>query len=206
LETFGSWQGGIHNRWSPCGGQVDMLKTFGAQLDASPAERIAGESKLTDIVDLLHQHLCWVDSLEGRGDNPTDDLPLDSLTQQLESVCSRVNDVASCQLGPFRLSMFTTVHTGCGDLKPGKHLRQLMFPVKGCASYKHLADPSGDSMSTSRAANLGSSKPGITVVNDGNDRIVGEYHDRAMRLLSSGLGRQHYFRDEMECLLVRVYL
>jgi hypothetical protein len=52
--------------------------------------------------------------------------------------------------------MFTTVHAGCGDLKPGKRLRQLMFPVtKGCASYNHLACPSGDFMSRGRAANLG---------------------------------------------------
>jgi hypothetical protein len=206
LATFGYWQGGIHNRWSPYGGQVGMLETFGAQLDASPAERTAGESKLTDIVDLLHQHLCWVDSLQGRGDNPIDDLPLYSIMEQLDSVCSKVNDVASCQLGPFRLSTFTTLHTGCGDLQPGTHLRQLMFPVKGCASYNHLADPSGDSMSKARAANLGSSEPGTIVGNDGDDRIITEYHDRAMRLLSSGLGRPHYFRDEMECLLVRVYL
>jgi hypothetical protein len=203
MDTFGSWQGGIHNRWSPCGGEIDMLKTFGAQSDASTEERLAGESKLTNIVELLYRHLCWVDSLEGRGDNPVDDLPLDLITKQLDFVCSQVNDVASCQLGAFRLSMFTTVHTGCGDLKPGKHLRQLMFPVKGCASYKHLACPSGDLMSTDRATDLGSSAPGTTVVNDGDDRIVREYHDRSMRLLSSALGRQHYFRDEMECLLVR---
>jgi hypothetical protein len=99
--------------------------------------------------------------------------------------------------------MFTTVITGCGDLKPGKHLRQLMFPVQGCASYKHLDCPSGDLMSRDRAANLGSSEPGVTVVNDGDDRIIQEYQDTAMRLLSSALGRPHYFRDEMECLLVR---
>ena len=129
-----------------------------------------------------------MDSLQGRGNNPTDDLPLDFITKQLDSVCSQENDVASCQLGAFRLSMFTTVIAGCGVLKPGKHLRQLMFPVKGCASYKHLACPSGDYMSPDRAANLGSSKPGTTVVNDGDDRIVMEYHDRAMRLLSSAFG------------------
>jgi hypothetical protein len=203
MELFGSWQGGIHNRWSPCGGEVDMLMTFGAQPNASTDERMVGESKLSNIVELLYRHLCWVDTLQGRGDNPTDDLPLDTITQQLDLVCSQVNDIASCQLGPFRLSMFTTVHTGCGDLKPGKHLRQLMFPVKGCASYKHLACPSGDRMSIDRAANLGSSEPGTTVVNDGDDGIITEYHDRAMRLLSSALGREQYFRDEMECLLVR---
>jgi hypothetical protein len=205
LDTFGSWQGGIHNRWSPCGGEIDMLKIFGAQPDASTGERMAGESKLTVIVELLYRHLCWVDSLQGRGDNPIVDLPLDSITRQLHSVCRKVNEVASCQLGAFRLSMFTTVHTGCGDLKPGTHLRQLMFPVKGCASYNHLACPSGDFMSRSRAANLGSSQPGTTVENDGDDRIVTKYHDRAMSLLSSALGRQHYFRDEMECLLVSDY-
>jgi hypothetical protein len=205
MNMFGSWQGGIHNRWSPCGGEVDMLKTFGAQQDASADDRMAGESKLSKIVELLYRHLCWVDSLQGRGDNPSDDLPLDFIVKQLDLVCNQVNDVASCQLGAFRLSMFTTVHTGCGDLIPGTHLRQLMFPVKGCASYKHLACPSGDLMSTDRAANLVSSKPGTSVVNDGDDRIVTEYHDRAMRLLSSSLGREHYFRDEMECLLVREY-
>jgi hypothetical protein len=205
MDTFGSWQGGIHNRWSPCGGSVDMLMIFGAQPDASTDQRIAGESKLSNIVGLLYRHLCWVNSLQDRGDNPTVDLPLDFITKQLDSVCSQVNDVASCQLGAFRLSMFTTVITGCGDLKPGKHLRQLMFPVKGCASYKHLACPSGDLMSSDLAAHLGSSEPGITVVNDGDNRIVSEYHDRAMRLLSSSLGRQNYFRDEMECLLVRDY-
>ena len=80
---------------------MGMMVTFGAHPDASTDERIAGESKLSIIVGLLYRHLCWVDSLQGRGDNPTDDLPLDSITKQLDYVCSQVNDVASCQLGAF---------------------------------------------------------------------------------------------------------
>jgi hypothetical protein len=78
LASFGSWQGGMCNRLLPCGGEIDMLKTIGAHPDASTGECMAGESELTVIVELLYRHLCWVDSLQGRGNNRTADLPLAS--------------------------------------------------------------------------------------------------------------------------------
>jgi hypothetical protein len=202
VATFGNYQGGQHSRWSPCGGEVSVLEIFGAHNKATAIERLEGEEKLSSIVAKLYHHLCWVDSLVGRGDDPIRDLTLSYVTKHIDNVCLDINLVAPCQLGSFRLGIFTTVLIGCGDLKPGKHLRQLMFPVKGCASYNHLANTKMDSMSTSRAFALSTDEEGTIIANDGDDPIAVHYHDRAMQLLSVALGRDQYFRDEIECLLV----
>jgi hypothetical protein len=202
VETFGNYQGGPNARWSPCGGEVTVLETFGAQTEATATQRLLGESKLTSIVSYLYHHLSWVDSLVGMGENPLNDLPLSFVKQHMDNVCLEINNVAPCQFGSFRLGIFTTVLIGCGELKPGKHLRQLMFPVKGCASYKHLFNPTMDRMSNARAFALSTDQEGTIIANDGCDPIAIQHHDRAMQLLSVALGREHYFRDEIECLLV----
>jgi hypothetical protein len=116
VATFGNFQGGPHNRWSPCGGEVSVLEIFGAQKEATEAERLEGESKLTSIVTHLYHHLCWVDSLKGRGNNPVKDLTLSYVTKHMDKVCLDINSVAPCQLGSFRLGIFTTVLIGCGEL------------------------------------------------------------------------------------------
>jgi hypothetical protein len=202
VATFGNYQGGPHSRWSPCGGEETVLEIFGAQTAATATQRLDGESKLSSIVNYLYHHLCWVDSLEGRGDDPMKDLTLSYVTKHMDNVCLDINSVAPCQLGNFRLGIFTTVLIGCGDLKQGKHLRQLMFPVKGCASYNHLANTKMDSMSVSRAIALSTDQEGTSISNDGDAPIHVLHHDRAMQLLSVALGRDQYFRDEIECLLV----
>jgi hypothetical protein len=202
VATFGNFQGGPNNRWSPCGGQQSFLEIFGAGKESTEVQRHQGESKLISIVTHLYHHLCWIDSLEGRGDNPMEDMTLKFVSSHMNKVCLEINSVAPCQLGSFRLGIFTTLLIGSGDLKPGKHLRQLMFPVKGCASYKHLDDTTMDSMSAARAFALSTNQEGTTIANDGNDPIVGSRHDQAMQLLSVALGRTEYFRDEIECLLV----
>ena len=47
VEIFGTWQGGPHNRWSPCGGSKEtVLETFGAHVNATSRERKYGEKKL----------------------------------------------------------------------------------------------------------------------------------------------------------------
>ena len=202
VATFDNFQGGPHNRWSPCGGELSLLHIFGAQEKATEAEQLEGESKLTSIVNQLYHHLCWIDSMNGCGNDPLKDLTMGYVRDHMEKVCFDINLVATCQLSSFRLGIFTTVLIGCGDLKPGKHLRQLMFPVKGCASYKHLADTTMDSMSVGRASALCNRKEGTLIANDGCDPISVDDHDRAMQLLSVALGRDQYFRDEIECLLV----
>jgi hypothetical protein len=202
VATFGNYQGGPYSRWSPCGGEVSVLETFGAHAGATETQRLEGESKLSLIVGHLYHHLCWVNSLQGRGDDPIRDLQLSFVKRHMDNVCLDINSVASCQLGSFRLCMFTSVLIGCGDLKEGKHLRQLMFPVKGCASYNHLANTQMDRMSPGRASALSADQEGTTIANDGDDPIAVVHHDRAMQLLSVALGRDQYFRDEIECLLV----
>jgi hypothetical protein len=202
VATFGNYQGGPYSRWSPCGGELSVLEIFGAQKEATANQRLEGELKLTSIVTHLYHHLCWVDSLDGKGDNPMKDLTLSSVTKHMDNVCLDINSVAPCQLGIFRLGIFTTILIGCGDLKTGKHLRQLMFPVKGCASYNHLANTNMDIMSIDRAFALSTDQEGTIIANDGNDPIAVHHHDRAMQLLSVALGRDQYFRDEIECLLV----
>jgi hypothetical protein len=200
--TFGNFQGGPHKRWSPCGGEVSVLEIFGAQEQATEAQRLVGESKLSSIVNHLYHHLCWVDSLLGMGEDPMKNLSMSFVSKQVDKVCLDINSVAPCQLGSFRLGIFTTILIGCGELKQGKHLRQLMFPVKGCASYNHLANTMMDRMSSDHAFAIGTDQEGTSIANDGDDPIAVHHQDRAMQLLSVALGRDQYFRDEIECLLV----
>jgi hypothetical protein len=59
-----------------------------------------------------------------------------------------------------------------------------------------------DRMSNARASELSTDQEGVIIANDGCDPIGVLHHDRAMQLLSVALGRDQYFRDEIECLLV----
>jgi hypothetical protein len=200
-ETFGGqWQGGPHNRWSPCGGGKPVPELFGATRDASNDEKEVGRMRLEKVVSILYKYVLWINSLAGRGDHCFQDMPLDLIRQQMESTRKEIHEVVPCQFSLFRLSIFTTLIVGCGEVTTGRHLRQLMFPIKNTASYEHLLNTSVGKMSKKRASELCHVKA-ATVSYDGNTRIDPESHDLAMLYLSTHLNRPTYNRDEMECLL-----
>jgi hypothetical protein len=180
-KTFGAWQGGPYNRWSPCGGTTSIPVIFGAHATASSEERVAGRSKLKSIVQILHNHLLWVNSLCGKVTEPIKDLPLSAVEYQMTKVTREVANVTPCQFSLFRLSVFTTLAVGTGQLRPGLHLKALMFPVKGLASSKHL------NISETETIRKMEHKQSM--------------NDRLMLCLSNTLEQPRYLRDEMECLL-----
>lgn len=138
--------------------------------------------------------------MAGRGEHCFLDMPLDSIREQMESTRKEIHEVVPCQFSLFRLSIFTTLIVGCGEVTTGRHLRQLMFPIKNTASYEHLLNTSVGKMSKKRASEL-CHMNATTVAYDGDTRIDPESHDLAMLYLSTHLNQPTYNRDEMECLL-----
>ena len=202
IKVFGTWQGGPHNRWSPCGGSKEtILETFGAQPTATKEERERGEWRLTKIISILWDHIMWINSMEGSGTSPVEEMPLSVIRKRYDTTVKRIAEVTACQFSNFRLGILTTILSGCGLLKPGRHLRHLMFPVKGTASYKHLSDAVPDVMSSRKAYALGTNQRDEVVRNDGEGSVGEEDHDCFMRHLSSELGFKIYCRDEIECIL-----
>jgi hypothetical protein len=202
-STFGGWQGGPHNRWSPCGGTVPVINLFGAHPSASHQDKHVGMEKLGAIIEVLFCHLEWVNTLKGKGSNPLVDLPLSTIQLQWESTRNQIHNIAPCQFSLFRLSVFTTIAIGCNELESGPHLKQMMIPFPGSSSYKHLLSPSKGQMSKKSAADLATSTllKEIIVQPNQDDQVPSGDHDRLMLYLSHSLGRKHYVRDEMECLL-----
>lgn len=202
IEIFGAWQGGPYNRWSPCGGSKEsVLETFGAQPNASSEERHRGERKLSQVVSILLDHVEWINSLTGCGDRPVVDMPLSSMKERCDRTVNDISQVASCQFSHFRLGILTTILSGCGLLKAGKHLRNCMYPVKGSASYKHLSRPTADCMSREKASALGDNVRNEAISNDGQGCVQEQHHDLFMQYLSVNLGFKVYVRDEIECIL-----
>ena len=192
-ETFGGqWQGGPHNRWSPCGGGKPVPELFGATTDASNDQREIGRIRLEKVISILYKHVSWIHSLAGRGDNCFQDMPLDFIQEQMESTRKEIHEVIPCQFSLFRLGIFTTLVVGCGEVSTGRHLRQLMLPIKNTASYEHLLNTSIGKMSKKRASELAHMNA-PTISNDGNTRINPESHDLAMLHLSTYLNRPIYF-------------
>jgi hypothetical protein len=202
VEIFGTWQGGPHNRWSPCGGSKEtVLETFGAHINATSQERKNGENKLAQVVSILYDHIEWINSLSNCGNTPVDDMPLPLLKAHCDRTIKEIGNIASCQFSHFRLAVLTTILTGSGLLKEGRHLRNLMYPVKGSASFKHLSSPVADVMSHHRARALVDNKTNEAISNDGLGVVKEEQHDLFMQYLSGELGFQVYVRDEIECIL-----
>jgi hypothetical protein len=201
FSTFGSWQGRPHNRWSPCGGAVPVVQLLGAHPSSTPQEREHGTKKLEAIVEVLFCHLDWVNSLKGKGVNPLIDLPLSIIQLQWESVRKQIYAIVPCQFSLFRLSVFTTIVIGCNELFPGPHLKQIMIPLPGTSSFKHLLAPSKGQMSKQSAMDLAKNTKEAIVQQNEDDRVSVDDHDRLMLYLSNSFGRKQYVRDEMECLL-----
>lgn len=200
-STFGTWQGGPHNRWSPCGGSVPVVQLFGAHPSATHQEKQVGIEYLEAIVEVLFCHLDWVNALQGQGSNPLIDLPLTTVQSHWESVRKQIYDIIPCQFSLFRLSVFTTIVIGCNELMPGPHLKQIMIPLPGTSSFKHLLAPSKGQMSQKSATDLATNNKEVIIQPSEDDRVAVDDHDRLMLYLSNSFGRKGYVRDEMECLL-----
>ena len=206
IEIFDAWQGGPYNRWSPCGGDRSILEVFGADREATSIEQEKGKDLLEGVLEVLLHHLQWVDSLADQTCNDvTIDLPLAMVQQHMAEICQRIAVIAKCQFSLFRLGIFTTIITGTGLLKPGRHLKNLMYPVRGAASFNHLTFPSSDLMSADNAVAIVEGKDTTTGTLHSNkkrdDCIDVNYHDQAMMYLSTAVGCEVYVRDEIECLL-----
>ena len=189
VKIFGNWQGGPYNRWSPSG-ISDIKAVVGPHLQS--------------IVSVLKGLVDWIDS--NTMNTNAEDISMHLIKNQLAIFCKNMNNIVNCEFNMFRMGVFITMINGCGITRPGKHLRQISIPVRNTASFEHLLDPSGDSMSYNQSSILADSQLNSvsSVVNDGKFAGVKEGdHDDAMRALSQELGMKEYFRDFIECILCK---
>ena len=88
------------------------------------------------------------------------------MKKRIEELREKIAAIAKRQFSLFRLGIFTTIVAGTGLLKPGHHLKNLMYPVRGAASYHHLTFPSSDIISQENAVAIakgGKALPSHTV-------------------------------------------
>eukprot|EP00980_Cylindrotheca_fusiformis_P008069 scaffold1721_cov98-Cylindrotheca_fusiformis.AAC.2 len=135
------WQTSRRRRFSPFGGDRSPGEIFGALPNGD--SRLEGEGKLEGIMTVLYSLVEWIDSLEGKGRHPITEISITLIRSRMESCCREISLIVPMQMGLFRVGLFVSLMTGCGLLKDGVHLRQLAFPVKKCASFEHLINPSG---------------------------------------------------------------
>ena len=203
ISIFGSWQGGPHNRWSPFGGGTPFPTLFGAHPGATKLEQKRGETLLESVIQVLYHHLQWVNSLdEIVSDDLVRDLPLSMIESHMTSVTEAIFQIVPCEFNVFRLQVFTALVAGCGDMKQGSHLKALMYPAKGSASFKHLTHPNQDQITRTQALSLCSQQehPTSIYAND-TEGVQSQRHDQLMLYLSNEIGMTRYLRDETECIL-----
>ena len=203
--VFHAWQGGPYNRWSPFGGNIPLPNLFGAQPGATRQEIDKGRNLLEQVIEVLHHHLQWVDNMHEstvRGVVP--DLSIPSLEKHMTSITNSIYRIIPCQFSAFRLMVFTTISAGCGLTRDGRHLKSLMYPVKGSASFKHLMKPNGNEITRSKAFSLcRSSRPDVDAScnEQSEENAVVNDHDQLMLYVSCEMGMPTYLRDETECIL-----
>jgi hypothetical protein len=122
--------GGNDPRFGPPG--FNFVEVFGTKTASPNYEAV---DKVVDIVLLL----CDSINLELSPDHAV--VTRETMMGLVEDASQRINSVAKCELGPFRLMILLQ---GCAHLgvrlQIGKHLREMFFPVKGAGSWTHITD------------------------------------------------------------------
>ena len=187
------WQGGGHQeyrRYSCMGLTVeDFYQMFGKTSD----ERRVKKDKLCSTIKVLHDYLMWINCLGWQNKIPT--------IASLRNKCKEVTSNIKMEFGEFRLADFTSTAIGAGMLYPGKHLRQLSYPIKNMASYNHLCNPLEGVMTEEESKQLCDNMV-INIDSNKRSKIIQEIeHGEAMLQYTYNLGLYHYKRDTSEVLL-----
>ena len=147
VSDFGdNWQGGgskYHRRFVPMG---RTIKDFHEMFGKDEEDRKKKKQNLRSIIKILYGYLVWIDKVGESGQIPS--------IAELREKCHGVAASIKFEYGEFRLATFTSTAIGVGLLQDGKHLRQISYPIKGMASYKHLSNPNKGSMTQEQAAFL----------------------------------------------------
>ena len=134
IPKFGSIRAGTGTRFSPSNNTFDIVFL---------SDKAKGEERLTKVSLALHEWISFLDSNVGKYEAKDTSLAL--INENMDSVLEKLNAVTGSELdfSKFRLANFTTLVSALGLAEPGEHLRQIVFPVKNTAAYKHLKDPLG---------------------------------------------------------------
>jgi hypothetical protein len=123
-KRYGSWIGGNHPRFSPCG--LDYYTLFFG-LDSF--------DKLEQVVNVLKHIIEWIQSL----DSPTSPSN-EELKSQYAQFCSHLSDICICEINEFRIQILIEMIVLTGLVTQGHHVADRAYPAKGKGSYKLLRD------------------------------------------------------------------
>ena len=194
---------GNSGRFSP---SCDIRGVFGAHpAQTSEEEKDAGLVILKQTIECLQNFLEQIDGLSNiQINDPLVDLPMYFVMEIYNKTIIKLQsivDSSNCgiQINQFRLSMFLVVAIGSGLLQNGQHLNQILIPVEGGGSKRHL-ETAGTNIISWDNARQGELK----ISQGGNKEIVipSHFHDEAMSLISIGIGCKSYKRNFVECCLV----
>ena len=178
IREIGKFQSGIKPRFSPCSNKFpDMYKRNDISII------------LLDVVKVLDE---WCDIIDGYfGKYKPEDIPIFKLQMHMQNTINNIKNAGKCDsldYSFFRLSIFTCMVSVLQLLKSGPHLRQLIFPFEGTASWNHISKPTSS-----------------IVMVDGQVSADTDVHklsldtlDDAMKTISDMLGYDTYLRDRME--------
>jgi hypothetical protein len=123
-QLYGSWIGGKHPRFSPCGLDYNALFFGPDSLD-----------NLWQVVEFLKTIIEWIDSLH----SPTS-LSDGELKLQYSHFCLSLADICKCEINEFRIQILIEMIVLAGLVTKGHHVADRGYPAKGKGSYKLLQD------------------------------------------------------------------
>ncbi len=187
----------------------DFRSYFGGTND----EQTVSKKRIVDILIVLDQLLQWMDEdlfyvTEGKTHAEIiQQITHQKLMRKYEETVALIPK--ELDFGLFRCSVFLTLCTGCGLLKPGKHLLHIHIPTPNTAAYKHLVSPFSNEIDI---GSIGShcndderSRPRISNQSDQetkNNKILDtKYLDEVMIEVSNELRRPFPSRGEIDVML-----
>eukprot|EP00536_Pseudo-nitzschia_multiseries_P011405 jgi/Psemu1/28820/gm1.28820_g len=143
----GVFQGGIESRFQ-CSSNRKWNAFCTSYCDSNglvvTTNKDVVDLRLSKILYIGYDLICWMNALKQCGVEHTDDLPIDVLHTKMKSAVKRIQSssgISGFDFGRFYLSQWLTVMIGLALPESGIHLLQLNILSKGTASFKHFLNP-----------------------------------------------------------------
>ena len=175
------------------------------------------DRELVQLCEALNEWVIFLDRYQGYED--ANDIPFKDVLKQMTRTCNKVKKSlgkikykakagdgtgkvvekeSELDFSLFRLSIFTTIVSGLGIAKPGRHLHQVIIPTVKTAAVEHLTAPGNGEIEfrpTSEVEEDDEFRPDLSKT------LKPEDVDIQMRELAGVMGHRRYRRDVVELYL-----